>query len=78
MLMNRMPVLLGWCFAVTAILSNGAEDTRSDHLFVEHVDIATHRFVLDGRVVVVGVVNSNGMISPVTVFGRAEFPAFTV
>jgi hypothetical protein len=23
--------------------------TRSDHLFVEHVDIATHRFVLDGR-----------------------------
>ena len=32
--------------------------TRSDHLFVEHVDIATHRFVLDGRVVVVGVVNN--------------------
>jgi len=25
-------------------------DTRSDHLFVNHVDIAPHRFVLDGRV----------------------------
>src|SRR5262245_19159982 len=37
-------------------------DTRSDHLFVEHVDIATHRFVLDGRVVVVGVVNSNQVL----------------
>jgi hypothetical protein len=36
--------------------------TRSDHLFVEHVDIATHRFVLDGRVVVVGVVNSNQIL----------------
>jgi hypothetical protein len=35
-------------------------DTSSDHLFVERVDIAAHRFVLcDERVVVVGVVNRN-------------------
>jgi hypothetical protein len=37
-------------------------DTSSDHLFVEHVDIATHRFVLDGWVVVVGVVNGNQIL----------------
>jgi hypothetical protein len=31
--------------------------TGSLHLFVEHVDIAAHCFVLDGRVVVIRVVN---------------------
>src|ERR1700693_4241093 len=36
--------------------------TSSHHLFVEHVDIAAHRFVLCGRVVVVGVVNSNQIL----------------
>src|SRR5580698_316878 len=38
--------------------------TSSDHLFVEHVDIAAHRFVLcDERVVVVGMVNRNQKLS---------------
>jgi hypothetical protein len=32
-------------------------DTSSLHLFVEHVDIANHFFALDGRVVVIRVVN---------------------
>jgi hypothetical protein len=30
MLMKRMSILLGWCFAVTAILSNGAEADRHE------------------------------------------------
>jgi hypothetical protein len=34
-------------------------DTCSLHLVAEHVDIAVHRFVLEGRVIVVGVVNRN-------------------
>jgi hypothetical protein len=38
--------------------ANENPDTGSHHLIVERVDIAGHRFVLCGRVVVVGVVNS--------------------
>jgi len=34
-------------------------DTGSFHLFVEQVDIAHHRFVFEGRVVVVRVLNCN-------------------
>jgi hypothetical protein len=30
MLMKRMSILLGWCFAVTAILSNGTEANRHE------------------------------------------------
>jgi len=30
MLMKRMSILLGWCFAGTAILSNGAEPNRHE------------------------------------------------
>jgi hypothetical protein len=30
MLMKRMSILLGWCFAVTAILSNGPEANRHE------------------------------------------------
>jgi hypothetical protein len=38
-------------------------DTSSHHLDVERVDIAHHRFVLcDGRVVAIGVVNSNQIL----------------
>jgi hypothetical protein len=29
-LMKRMLILLGWCFAVTALLSNGAEANRQE------------------------------------------------
>jgi hypothetical protein len=29
-LMNRMSILLGWCFAVTPILSNGTEVNRHE------------------------------------------------
>jgi hypothetical protein len=29
-LMKRMSILPGWCFAVTAILSNGAEANRHE------------------------------------------------
>jgi hypothetical protein len=29
-LMKRMSILLGWCFAVTAILSNGTEANRHE------------------------------------------------
>jgi predicted deacylase len=36
--------------------------TGSLHLFVEHIDIADHRFALCGRVIVVGVVNSNQIL----------------
>jgi hypothetical protein len=36
--------------------------TGSDHLAVERVDIALHRFALDGRVVVVRVVNRNQIL----------------
>ena len=36
--------------------------TGSPHLFVEHIDIADHRLVLYGRVIVVGVVNSNQIL----------------
>jgi hypothetical protein len=28
--MKRMSILLGWCFAVTAILSNGTEANRHE------------------------------------------------
>src|SRR5258707_1528628 len=38
-------------------------DTGSVHLFVEHVDIAYHRFGHDGRVEIVGVVNSNQILA---------------
>jgi hypothetical protein len=30
MLMKRMSILLGWCFAVTAILSNATEANRQE------------------------------------------------
>src|ERR1700676_4083607 len=43
--------------------ANENPDTGSHHLIVEHVNIAGHRFVLGGRVVVVGVVNSNQILS---------------
>jgi hypothetical protein len=33
--------------------------TGSPHLLVERVDITLHRFVLDGRIKVVGQVNRN-------------------
>jgi hypothetical protein len=42
--------------------ANENPDTGSHHLIVERVDIAGHRFVLCGRVVVVGVVNSNQIL----------------
>jgi hypothetical protein len=55
----------------------------SHHFIVEHVDIAVHRFVLrDGRVVVVGLVNSNQELSDgVSCDGLCadcSCPAFTV
>jgi hypothetical protein len=37
-------------------------DTLGLHLFVEHVDIAFHLFVLCGRVKVVGQVNRNQVL----------------
>jgi hypothetical protein len=37
-------------------------DTGSHHPLVERVDLAVHRFVLDGRVVVVGMVDSNQIL----------------
>jgi hypothetical protein len=37
-------------------------DTASHHLLVERVDIAGHCFGLDGRVVIVGMVNSNQIL----------------
>ena len=43
--------------------ANENPDTGSHHLIVEHVDIAGHRFVLCGRVVVVGKINSNQILS---------------
>jgi hypothetical protein len=43
--------------------ANENPDASSLHLAVERVDIAGHRFVLcDGRIVVVGVVNSNQVL----------------
>jgi hypothetical protein len=29
-LMKRMSILLGWCFAITALLSNGTEANRHE------------------------------------------------
>jgi len=54
----------------------------SFHLFVEHVDIADHRFALLGRVVVVGVVNSNQILRhdfsfSLTAYEPGGCPAFT-
>jgi hypothetical protein len=42
--------------------SNENPDTSSLHLLVERVDIVFHRFALAGRVIVVGVVNSNQIL----------------
>lgn len=42
--------------------ANEDPDTGSHHLVVERVDIAGYRFGLCGRVVVVGVVNSDQML----------------
>ena len=39
--------------------ANENPHTGSHHLIVERVDIAGHRFGFDGRVVIVGLVNSN-------------------
>ena len=48
---------------VTAVQAAGENpDARGDHLFVEHVDIAMHRFVFDGGVVVVGMMNGNQIL----------------
>src|SRR5260370_1004168 len=69
--------------------TNENPDTGSHHLVVERVDIAGHRFGLCGRVVVVGVVNSNQILRHdfsyscnglllVTALGRAGCPAFTI
>jgi hypothetical protein len=55
--------------------------TGSLHLFVEHIDVAGHLLALQGRVVVVGVVNSNQILRHVcscnSFSGGVLCPSFT-
>src|SRR6266851_5220411 len=49
------------CFLM-AVEETGSECGLIHPPYVEHVDIVFHRFGLDGRVVIVGVVNSNQIL----------------